>query len=247
MFRQVLGLLVSVAALLATLAAPRPVGAAGPPVLVVAGLSESASPLQTILGRLQNDGFTAFGMQLPSTNGVPGCGDIAASSQAVANEAQQVLAQTGASQLDVIGHSEGGLALRYYIKNLGGASQVPIYVSLGTPQHGTNFVNSFGGSLGTCPAVAQMQPNSAFLNTLNSPTDVPGAVKYTALATTRDELVTPAPQASFLQNGGQNAAVQTFCPNDNTDHIGLLSDAPTYLLARSALREQPLSTNCSAT
>ena len=45
-----------------------------------------------------------------------------------------MLSQTGASQLDVIGHSEGGLELRYYVKNLGGGSQVARYVSLGTPQ-----------------------------------------------------------------------------------------------------------------
>jgi triacylglycerol esterase/lipase EstA (alpha/beta hydrolase family) len=233
-------------ALLASIVGAGPAHAASPPVLVVAGLTETTQQLQTILGRLQNDGFTAFGMQLPSTNGQPGCGDIAQSARAVASQAQQVLNQTGAAQLDVIGHSEGGLALRYYVKNLGGTSQVATYVSLGTPQHGTTQAS--GGFFGAfCPAVGQMAPNSTFLQSLNSPTDVPAPVVYTALGTTADTLVTPAPQASFLQNGGTNAAVQQFCPNDSSSHVGLLSDAPTYLLARSALLGQPLSTNCSAT
>src|SRR5262249_49837972 len=154
-----------------------------------------------------------------STNGIPGCGDIAKSAQAVASQAQQLLSQTGAAQLDVVGHSEGGLELKYYIKNLGGGAQVARYVSLGTPQHGTSLAS--GGFTFGCQAVAQMAPNSSFLNTLNSPTDVPGAVGYTALGTTKDTVVTPAPQASFLQNGGSNAAVQQFCPNDNSSHVGL--------------------------
>jgi triacylglycerol esterase/lipase EstA (alpha/beta hydrolase family) len=219
-----------------------PAHAANPPVLVVAGFTETTNQLQTLVGRLQNAGFTAAGMQLPSTNGIPGCGDIAQSAQAVASRAQQLLAQSGAAQLDVVGHSEGGLELRYYIKNLGGGSQVARYVSLGTPQHGTSAAS--GGFTFGCQAVAQMAPNSSFLNALNSPTDVPGPVVYTALATTQDTVVTPAPQASFLRNGGTNASVQQFCPNDNTSHVGLLSDAPTFGLVNTALHGQPLSTTC---
>src|SRR5215472_531170 len=241
MLRRFVVSIAGVISVVGAAAGAEPVHASSPPVLVVAGFTETTSQLQTLLGRLQNDGFTAAGMQLPSTLGIPGCGDIATSAQAVAAQARQLLSQTGASQLDVIGHSEGGLELRYYIKNLGGGSQVARYVSLGTPQHGTTTA-ALGG--GFCQAVAQMAPNSTFLNALNSPTDVPGPVAYTALGTTRDTIVTPAPQASFLQNGGTNASVQQFCPNDTTSHVGLLSDAPTYGLVRSALRGQPLSTTC---
>jgi triacylglycerol lipase len=246
MIRRLLVSLVGLGALGASAIGAAPVQAANPPVLVVAGLTESANQLQTLVNRLQGDGFTAFGMALPATNGIAGCGDIARSSQAVATRVQQVLSQTGASQLDVIGHSEGGLELRYFIRNLGGGALVSRYVSLGTPQHGTNAAANGGGLAGFCPAVGQMAPNSSFLTTLNSPTDVPGAVVYTALATTRDTAVTPAPQASFLQNGGTNAAVQQFCASDSTSHVGLLTDGPTYGLVRSALLGRPLSTDCSA-
>jgi triacylglycerol esterase/lipase EstA (alpha/beta hydrolase family) len=247
MTRRLLASLVGIGALVLALVGSQPVQAASNPVLVVAGLTETTSQLQTILNRLSADGFTAVGMQLPGA--IAGCGDIAQSSQAVANRARQLQSQTGAARIDVIGHSEGGLELRFFIKNLGGASIVQHYVSLGTPQHGTNVANLAAGLGAFCPAAGQMAPNSTFLSNLDSGTDVPGApaVSYTALGTTRDTAVTPAPQASFLRDGGTNAAVQTFCPNDTTSHVGLLSDAPTYLLARSALLGQPLTTNCSAT
>jgi triacylglycerol lipase len=240
MIRRFLVSLAGIGALLASAVGAQPVHAAGNPVLVVGGLTETTQNMQQFLTRLQSDGFTAFTMQLPSTFGTPGCGDIANSAQAVATRAGQVLSQTGASQLDVVGHSMGGLALRYYIKNLGGASQVTRYVSLGTPQHGTTQASSTS----FCVGVTQMAPNSTFLNNLNTPTDTPAPVVYTALATTRDTLVTPAPQASFLQNGGTNATIQQFCPNDTASHTQLITDAPVYTLARSALLGGPLSATC---
>lgn len=233
-------ILVPVMALGALLISGTPAHAAGVPVLVVGGTFEQQNQLNTLQTNLQNAGFTVFTMALPGV--FPGTQDIAVSSQAVANKANQVLQQTGASQLSVVGHSQGGLELRYYIKNLGGSSQVLRYVSLGTPQHGTTQANA--GQGGFCTACAQMAPGSTFLNNLNNPTDVPGPVNYTALGTTKDTVVTPAPQASFLQNGGTNASVQQFCPNDNSSHVGLLSDAPTAGLVISALRGGPLSTTC---
>src|SRR5215467_10619053 len=167
MIRRFAVSLAGIGAVLACAVGAQPVHAANPPVLVVAGFTETTNQLQTLVNNLQNAGFTAVGMQLPSTNGIPGCGDIAQSARAVASQAQQLLSQTGASQLDVVGHSEGGLELRYYIKNLGGGAQVARYVSLGTPQHGTSLANC-GFTFG-CQAVAQMAPNSSFLNALNSP------------------------------------------------------------------------------
>jgi triacylglycerol esterase/lipase EstA (alpha/beta hydrolase family) len=237
-------------ALLVSVVGAAPAEAGGTvPVLVVGGLSEPQILLDTLRGNLQSHGFTVFTMALPGL--IAGTEDIGVSAQAVASEARSVLAETGASQLDVVGHSEGGLALRYYIKNLGGAKQVRRYVSLGTPQHGTQLANLIGrvpliGSLAAavCTACAQMAVGSSFLAALNSPTDVPGAVTYTAIGTSHDELVTPAPQASFLQNGGTSAAVQQFCPNDVSLHIGLLLDRPTAGLVVSALHGGPLSTTC---
>jgi triacylglycerol esterase/lipase EstA (alpha/beta hydrolase family) len=213
----------------------------------VGGLTEPQILLNTLQGRLQNAGFTVFTFALPGA--IAGTQDIAVSARAVAAEAQQVLRQTGASRLDVVGHSEGGLALRYYIKNLGGAAQVRDYVSLGTPQHGTQLANLIGqiplvgqAAAAICTACAQMAVGSAFLAALNSPRDVVAGPSFTALGTTHDELVVPAPQASFLQNGGTSAAVQQFFPNDPTLHLGLLLDPDTASLVINVLRGQPLGT-----
>jgi len=242
--------LVALGAVVASMAGAEPAEAGGStPVLIVGGLTEPQALLDTLQGRLENAGLTVFTMGLPGA--IPGTQDIALSAQAVAARARQILNQTGAAKLDVVGHSEGGLALRYYIENLGGAAQVRRYVSLATPQHGTQLANIIGafpivGQLAgaLCTACAQMAVGSAFLAALDSPTDVPGAVSYTALATRFDEAVIPAPQASFFRDGGTNASVQQFCPNDVVFHIGLLFDQPAAGLTISALRGGPLSTTC---
>lgn len=250
MVKRFLVSMVALGAVLASVVGAEPVHAGGStPVLIVGGLTEPQALLDTLQGRLEAAGFTVFTMQLPGA--IPGTQDIALSAQAVAAKARQVLSQTGAAKLDVVGHSEGGLALRYYVKNLGGAAQVARYVSLATPQHGTQLANIIGafpiiGQLAgqLCVACAQMAVGSAFLAALNSPTDVPAGPSYTALGTRFDELVVPAPQASFLQDGGTNASVQQFCPNDVVFHIGMLSNAPVAGLTISALRGGPLTTTC---
>ncbi len=50
-----------------------------------------------------------------------------------------VCARTGHSQVDVIGHSLGGLIARYYVQRLGGDIRAHTLVTLGTPHGGTRI------------------------------------------------------------------------------------------------------------
>ena len=123
-----------------------------------------------------------------------------------------MLAFTGATKVDLVGHSEGGLVSRYYLKYLGGTAKVGRYVSLGTPQHGTALANLGTFFLNCLSIVAcqQMAAGSAFLGTLNAGDDTPGSVAYTAIFTAEDELVRPVWNAS-LDDGATNALLQNFC------------------------------------
>ena len=55
----------------------------------------------------------------------------------------KVLAATGAKKVDLVGHSQGGMMPRYYIKNLGGASKVNTLVGLAPSNHGTTLEGLF--------------------------------------------------------------------------------------------------------
>lgn len=219
------------------------------PILLVHGLTADSLSWVVFKARLEADGFKVFTVDIPNR----GFGDIAKNSQTVASKVAQIKQQTGAAKVDLIGHSEGGLEARYYIKFLGGASHVGRYVSLGTPQYGTllaNFSTVFNlASLVGCVACYQMATGSSFLANLNAGDDTPGSVKYTTVYTVYDELVQPYWNAALRNQPVTNVKIQSICPFRVVGHIGLVLDGTTYQITRAALRDQTPSTsnvNCWA-
>jgi triacylglycerol esterase/lipase EstA (alpha/beta hydrolase family) len=221
------------------------------PVIIVAGTSAN-QPLASVFyapmaARLRADGYRVYIFGLPGG----GLGDIAQTSQSLNTFADSVRAQTGASKVDLIGHSQGGLVGRYYIKSLGGASEVDSMISLGAPHYGTALANigAFLG-LGNCLGVIacnQMAIGSSFLNNLNAGDDTIGNVRYTNIASTFDEVVFPY-TTSFLNNDGNNVnvKVQSPCWARVVGHLGLAIDGTVYSGIQDALRGAPITLNCWA-
>ena len=91
---------------------------------------------------LVNNGYCVYafnyGQTIPLT-GLYAMGDIAKSASQLSNEVSSVLATTGASKVDIVGWSQGGMMPRYYINNLGGASKVNMLVGLSPSNYGTNL------------------------------------------------------------------------------------------------------------
>lgn len=215
------------------------------PVVVVTGLSGIAADYEPFADRLRYDGYRVYIFQLPNL----GFGDIRDSASALAGYVGQVEAATGSSRVDLIGHSEGGLVSRYFLKFLGGTGTVDRYISLGTPQYGTYVANitAFLG-LGNCIGIIacqQMTIGSDFLATLNAGDDAPGAVRYTTVRTLQDELVRPVDNAELF-GGATNVLVQALCPLRVVGHVGLILDGTTYTIVRSALAGGPIWANCFA-
>ncbi len=213
------------------------------PVILVHGFLGAGWNWEIFKGRLQADGFNrVYTIDLANfaTGETP---NLAAQ---LKTKVDQVLAQTGASQVDIIAHSKGGLVSRYYMKFLNGSPKVAHYVSLGTPQYGTvagNLATMFGCA--GLPACAEMTTNSTFLNALNGGDDTPGATKYTAIYTTMDELVQPYYNAR-LEDGAVNIKLQAKCPLRVVGHLGLITDGTVYGLAKKAILDQGTSANCFA-
>jgi triacylglycerol esterase/lipase EstA (alpha/beta hydrolase family) len=229
-----------------------PAAAATPdPVIIVAGTSANQTLASVfyapMAARLRANGYRVYIFGLPGG----GLGDIAATSGSLNTFSDQVRAQTGAARVDLIGHSQGGLVGRYYIKNLGGSAEVDSMISLGAPHYGTSLANvaRFLG-LGNCLGVVacnQMAIGSSFLNSLNAGDDTIGNVRYTNLATKLDEVVTPYTTA-FLANDGNNTnvAVQSQCWARLVGHVTLATDGTVYSGILDALRKQPITLSCFA-
>lgn len=235
------------AVLAVSLPAAAPTAAAAVPdtVIIVAGTFSPAFANEPLAARLRADGFTVRIFELPTL----GTQDINLSAQALNAFADGVRAQTGATKVDLIGHSQGGLVARSYVKSYGGAGEVDSLITLGTPNRGTYVANLVGFlGFGNCLAVVacqQMSTGSAYLSALNAGDDTIGSVRYTTIRTLQDELVRPVDNATLF-DGATNVLVQSKCWLRVVGHVGLILDGTVYSGIRQALRGQPINLSCFA-
>ncbi|WP_405766393.1 esterase/lipase family protein [Streptomyces sp. NBC_01538] len=210
---------------------PRPV------VLVHGTFANGVDNWLTLAPYLTNRGYCVFSLDYGQLPGVPlfyGLGSIGRSAEQLAAFVDKVLAATGATETDLVGHSQGGMMPRYYLKFLGGAAKVHTFVGIAPSNHGTtlnglaNLLKHFPGaedllSMAT-PALADQVSGSAFLAKLNAGGDTVPGVRYTVLATRYDEVVTPY-RSQFLSGSDvHNVLIQDLCPLDLSEHaaVGLL-------------------------
>jgi triacylglycerol lipase len=164
-------------------------------------------------------------------------GDIVASAQALASFVDRLLSRTGAKRVDIVGHSEGGMMPRYYIKFLGGSAKVQSLVGLAPSNHGTLNPATFGGGLTGCVACLQQQTGSSFLTHLNTGDETPPPVNYTVIETIYDAVVIPYTSAFLTGPAARvtNITLQQQCSTDIVGHIGLTSDPVALQWVENAL------------
>ncbi|GHH59333.1 lipase [Kitasatospora indigofera] len=219
----------------------KPSSAHPEPVVLVHGTFENmrdnwggASPL------LANNGYCVFafnyGGSAPDA-AVQGTGPIEEGAAVLAGFVDQVRAATGAAEVDIVGHSQGGMLARHYLKNLGGAAKVGKLIGLGPSNHGTTLdgITELGRRLallepanrfltGGCAACVQQEQGSPFLTALGAGGDTVPGVTYTVIATRFDEVVTPYTSAFLSGPNVTNITVQDQCLLDATDHLELAYD-----------------------
>ncbi|MCB1030243.1 MAG: alpha/beta fold hydrolase [Acidimicrobiales bacterium] len=241
-----------VASLVTAVGGLAPAGAAPAkdPVVIVPGFTTGPvidTGYLPLKSRLQKAGYDVTLMNFPDF----GLGDIRNNSARLASVVASVKSRTGASKVDIVSHSMGGLVSRYYVKSLNGASSVDSLIMMGTPNYGTAMANigtflTFGTCVGIT-ACQQMAGGSSFLNALNAGDDTIGSVRYTSIATKVDLVVTPY-TTSFLANDGNisNIAVQNQCFARLPGHLGLILDGAVADGVVDALKGQSVKMNCWA-
>ncbi len=125
----------------------RPTSAHPYPVVLVHGTLENmAYNWYTLSPLLRNAGYCVFALNYGQEAGkvvdLPGAapggdGDIRASAGELASFVDRVLSATGSAQVDIVGHSQGGMMPRYYMRFLGGAERVHALVGLSPSNLGT--------------------------------------------------------------------------------------------------------------
>jgi triacylglycerol esterase/lipase EstA (alpha/beta hydrolase family) len=217
------------------------------PVVLVHGTFENmALNWLKIAPLLQRKGYCVFALNYGGTeNGlIQGTGDIAQSAQQLSAFVDRVLSVTQAPEVDIVGHSQGGMMPRYYLKFLSGAAKVHKLVGIVPSNHGTSLSGlvALGNLLGltgpltdACPACGQQIAGSAFLANLNSGGDTVSGVDYAVITTRYDEVVTPYTSAYLSGPGVKNILLQDSCPLDLSAHVGVIVDPVVQKLVLNEL------------
>ncbi|WP_328390305.1 esterase/lipase family protein [Nocardia sp. NBC_00416] len=210
--------------------------AAANPVLVIGGFDADRGILESLRSELSGRGYTAYSMVLPGVPaGSSGTVSIAESAAVIADRVAEIRRSTGGGRVDLVGHSMGGLAQRYYVKSLGGRESVGTYLDFGTPNYGEPLGNLCAPVFPGCGDIA---PGSAFLRELNTPPALPpGLPAYHLYSENEGPEREPLP-------GAVNASVQQFCPGRHVVHRDEPQDKAFQDLIDSALRGGPLATDC---
>lgn len=217
----------------------KPSAAHPDPVILVHGTFENmADNWQALSPLLYDNGYCVFAFNYGAYDGsgavgVYATGDIATSAQQLSSFVDKVLGATNASKVDLVGHSQGGMMPRYYLKFLGGASKVSTLVGLAPSNHGTTLDGIFtlssylpgsNASLADCPACQQQDAGSAFLNKLNAGGDTVPGVNYTVIESKYDEVVTPYTSAFLSGPNVTNILLQNQCSLDHGEHLSMAYD-----------------------
>ncbi len=232
------------------------------PVVLVHGLTGSkATNWQTFSPLLANEGYCVFALTYGQLKGPPAPYDQAFggftrmedSAAQLSQFVDRVLAATGTSKVDILGHSEGTVVPNYYAKFLGGGPKIDKYVSIAPIWHGTNpagldTVARLGTPFGVTPIAfgaldpffasgPQLLAGSDFIKKMRSGgTPIVPGITYTNIVTRYDELVVP--YTSGIEPGMTNLTVQDSCPIDYSEHFQIVADPVAAGLVLNALDPQ---------
>ncbi|MFF7592581.1 esterase/lipase family protein [Kitasatospora purpeofusca] len=234
----------------------RPSAAHPDPVVLVHGTFANRYENWLVLSPLLKSlGYCVFALDYGTVPGITSSGSglllpigglapVADSAAQLGRFVDLVRAATGAAEVDLVGHSQGGMLPNYYLKFLGGAAKVGKLVALAPSNHGTTldgitnlapyFPRVAELIYTACAACRDQAVGSDFNRRMASRPDTVPGVRYTVISTVYDEVVTPY-RSQFLDGAGgagaaavDNEVVQAHCPLSLAEHVAV-AFAPTAL------------------
>ncbi|MBA4861481.1 alpha/beta fold hydrolase [Streptomyces sp. PSKA54] len=131
------------------------------PVVLLHGFIDNRSVFVLLRRSLAQHGR----QHVESLNYSPLTCDIRTAAELLGRHIEEICERSGHREVDIVGHSLGGLIARYYVQRLGGDVKVRTLVTLGTPHSGTRIAPL----LDAHPIVRQMRPGSEVIEELKQP------------------------------------------------------------------------------
>lgn len=201
-----------------------PMGPGDVPVLLVPGWLDTARDLAALRIRLLAAGWPAESVETITFADPTGSNRDHAVELAGAVEGLRT--RTGADKVDIVAHSMGGLATRWYLRGRDDA-HVRRVAFIASPHRGTLSAHlAWGGGR------EEMMPDSPFLDTLNAEAPRPNDVEAMTVRTVVDTHIVPGESATLPGVVDHELC----CPT----HAGLLRDDEAFRLILAFLvRESP--------
>ncbi|MFE7800307.1 esterase/lipase family protein [Nocardia sp. NPDC057440] len=208
------------------------------PVVLAHGTDSTAySDWSAIAPQLTAAGFCVFALNYGGKPGAESYGteDLWLGAHQIGAFVDDVLAATGATQVDLVGFSQGANVTRLYANKLGGAPKVGRWVGIASPSYGgvmyglVPVAQAIPGALQafqlvTSLAAVQQAQGSPLMIELNAGGDTVPGVQYTTIGSRVDEMIQPFENIALHGPGARNIALQDLCAADLTGHFHMVYD-----------------------
>jgi triacylglycerol lipase len=198
------------------------------PVLLVHGFGHNRSGWFVLNQHLRSSGFTS----VHTWNYDPLRHDIPELAEMLSDRVEMLRALTGAEQVNVVGHSLGGILLRWYVQELGGDQRVQTAITVASPHQGTRLATFIPGRRGRI--ATELAPQSWLLRRLEH-TARPSAVRWVAFYSNLDFFVQPA--ASAMITNPALTAANVFVKD--LGHLSIMLSTRVASCIVDALRSAP--------
>ncbi|KAF9583837.1 hypothetical protein BGW38_008367 [Lunasporangiospora selenospora] len=209
------------------------------PVILVHATLLTADSWWYVAPALVKRGYCVFALTYGQYKGSAfgGLSPIEDSAQELKSFSENVMAKLNATQVDLVGHSQGGILGRYWVKFLDGKGKVNRMVGISAINQGTNLsgIVIFAKVLGLftpsqpifdaiAPSFYQMVDTSAFMAKLNKGGDTAPGVIHSNIGTRFDQVVTPYTN-SFQKSGSgiPNLTLQNLCLLSLNEHLTMVN------------------------
>ncbi len=202
-----------------------------PVVLLVHGIYSNDQIWNSLEGNLTQSGFDVYllGRVLEKEGFIPNNGDIRLLGFQLRDAINRVKAQTGASKVNIVAHSMGGLVTRFYMRSNLYQNDINKLITLGTPNEGTpmarhglfaSVLRRLTNASNTIPenhntARFQMLPNTTLLQYINGNFENRG-VAHSEIAGTLTN-----PLATRIERSFRNTTTDSIVPRASVNIPGI--------------------------
>ena len=220
------------------------------PIILIHGTVDTKGVWQELGTELRQDGWCVFAPDY----GKRGTAAMQESALQLGAYIEAVRTVTGTEQVILIGHSQGGLLARYWMRTSGTPAHVKHLVSLSAPNHGTTM----GGILSPLASngltenimhslirswfgpVGFQQITGSEIFEVFDDEELDDGVSYTCLASRQDTVVQP-PETCFLNGPAdrvRNVWVQDIFPRAHVQHQDMPINKYVRALIRTGLEKE---------